>query len=68
MQFYNFIVCDRDSVRTNCPDNSLICIVQLSGQKFWTIGQFQQQTKKIKKLPILKLILFYIWKSIINLN
>ena len=63
------VVINRDSVRTivrtNCPDNSLICIVQLSGQKCWTIGQFRKE-KKIKKLAILKLILFYIWKSTIN--
>ena len=33
----------RTIVRTNCPDNSLICIVQLSGQKCWTIGQFREK-------------------------
>ena len=33
----------RTIVRTNCPDNSLICIVQLSGQKCWTIGQFRKE-------------------------
>ena len=27
-------------VRTNCPDNSLKFIVQLSGQKLWISGQF----------------------------
>ena len=26
------LLANRDSVRTICPDNSLICIVQLSGQ------------------------------------
>ena len=40
-----FLLEIRDSVRTNCLDNSLICIVHLSGQKGWTIGQFRKEKK-----------------------